>query len=149
MKLHSALLPVGLLLMAFSCNAQNGPTPPAINLSWVQSIGSTNPIAKNCVYRGTSSLVYTLPALFCSTAPVTSYNDTAVSRGTTYFYALTAIDTKGAESAYSVELKVTSPIINSPTGLSTMLVSLLNPKLLLPKPNVATSADGTFRAIAH
>jgi fibronectin type 3 domain-containing protein len=146
MKLRTIVLPVALLAVAFSCNAQNGPTQPSVALSWTQSVGSTNPIAKNCVYRGTATGVYAKPAMFCSAAPSTAYTDTTVVRGTQYFYAVTAQDNKGAESDYSSELAVTSPKINPPTGLASGLISLLVPEPAHAFSYTATTADGTLRA---
>lgn len=148
MKLRTVLLPVTLLMAIYSCNAQNGPTPPSVALSWTQSVGSTKAIAKNCVYRGTITKVYALPALYCSTTPVTTYTDLTVKRGTVYFYAVTAQDVNGAESDYSQELAVTSPIINAPSGLATTLISLVAPNYphyvaMLQTPN------GRLRAVVH
>ena len=137
-----------MLLSAWSCQAQNGPTAPMVKLSWVQSVGDTNPVAKNCVYRGSSAGVYTTPALFCSTAPVTAYTDTQVVRGTVYHYAVTAVDSNGAESAFSSDLQVTSPVINSPTGLATVLVSKLERLFELPqtRAKVFTNKSRTLTA---
>lgn len=136
-----------VILACTACPAQNGPTPPSVTLHWIQAPAGTNPIAKNCVYRGTASGVYTLPALFCSTAPIISYKDLQVTRGTKYFYAVTASDSVGAESAYSAEVDATPPIINSPTGLGTTLTELLFPGF----PNSVTTAsrDGRLKAVAQ
>lgn len=154
MKLRSTALPtiVTVLALAFSCNAQNGPTQPSVTLTWTQSTGSTNPISKNCVYRGTATGVYSLPALFCSTSPVTTYKDTTVVRGTQYFYVVTAQDTTGAESGYSNEVGAKSPVINSPTGLGVgLLGKLVLPNIVprKPMPVVTASKDGRLRAVAE
>lgn len=81
------LLPVCLVLTAYSCG-QNGPTIPSATLSWTQS--TTPGVTANCVYRGTTAGTYQKPALFCSTAPITTYTDLTVQRSTTYHYAVTA-----------------------------------------------------------
>lgn len=97
---------------SFSC-AQNGPTLPSVQLSWAQSTATG--VTANCVYRGTASKTYTIPALFCSTAPIVSYTDLTVARGTTYYYAVTAQVNK-AESGYSNEAVAPVPSLPPPTG---------------------------------
>jgi len=89
---------VTLFCCAYSCG-QNGPTVPSVTLQWTQS--TTTGITANCVYRSTGSgTTPAPPAIFCSTAPITSYVDTTVTVGTVYVYAVTA-QASGAESAYS------------------------------------------------
>jgi hypothetical protein len=96
-----ALFLTVMSLSAYTCG-QQGPTPPSVTLTWVQGTPPTGyTIAFNCVYRGTAPGVYTIPALFCSTAPITSYLDSSVTRGDTYDYAVTATVKGLAESAYS------------------------------------------------
>ena len=136
------VLAFALLLTGFSCQAQNGPTAPSITVSWIQSTGSTNALAKNCVYRGVAAGTYDLPAKFCSSTPITSWKDVAVVRGTTYHYAVTAQDVNGAESAYSADLQATSPIINAPAGLATVIISTLFPPHLSPRQTKRTLLAG-------
>jgi len=68
-----------------------------INLTWTQS--SSSGITQNKVYRSTSgsggpySLIATL-------SPATSYANTGLTSGTTYFYVVTAVNANG-ESAFS------------------------------------------------
>lgn len=105
---------VVLFTASFSC-AQNGPTPPSVKLSWTQSTAPG--VTANCVYRGTTAGVYALPALFCSTLPITTYLDSTVARGTTYHYAVTA-QVAAQESNYSndaiaiVPAAITPPVLN-------------------------------------
>ncbi|MGO9073265.1 MAG: hypothetical protein ACLPLR_08750 [Terriglobales bacterium] len=102
-KLGYALSIISLvvLLSAWSCG-QNGPTPPTVSLSWTQCIPPAGaPITVNNVYRCTgTSCTPAPPALFTSTAPITSYSDTSVARGSSYVYAVTC-STSAAESGYS------------------------------------------------
>jgi hypothetical protein len=67
-----------------------------INLAWTQS--SSAGVVSNRVYRGTSSptlqLIATIPA-------TTSYNNSGLASGTTYFYQVTDINSSGLESAPS------------------------------------------------
>lgn len=93
-------------------NASNGETCIVYNnhgvtLNWTAST-SLN-IAGYNVYRGTTSGgPYTK---LTTTAPVnaTSYSDTAVQAGQTYYYVATTVDTSGNESAYSSQASATIP----------------------------------------
>jgi len=81
-----------------------------VELSWTPPSndgGST--ITGYRVYRGTEIEVYTL--IFIATS--TSYNDTLVSGNSSYYYAVTAINSVG-ESSFSNEVKVTPPGISVP-----------------------------------
>jgi len=86
------------------------PTPPAppsnltasasgkrkINLAWTQS--TTPGITQNKVYRSTTSGgPYTLRATL---GTVTTYQDTGLTSGTTYYYVVTAVNSSG-ESSFS------------------------------------------------
>jgi fibronectin type 3 domain-containing protein len=84
----------------------------AVNLNWTQS---TSPgITGNNVYRSLSSGgPYSLLANLAAT---TSYSDTAVSAGSTYYYSVTAVNANG-ESALSAYAGATT-IPPVPTGLS-------------------------------
>lgn len=67
-----------------------------INLSWTQSTGSG--LTANNVYRSTTSGgPYTKIATL---SPTTTYGDTGLTTGTTYYYVVTAVNGSG-ESAYS------------------------------------------------
>lgn len=109
------------IFLALPLAAQTGPTPPSATLSWAQS--TTQGVTKNCVYRGAAAGAYGIPALFCSTVPITSYTDATIVRGTTYHYAVTALFNAGQESAYSNDIAVTSPLLNAPTGLNATQVA--------------------------
>jgi len=68
-----------------------------INLSWTQS--SSSGITQNKVYRSTSGSggPYSLRATLSAS---TSYSDTGLTSGVTYFYSVTAVNASG-ESAFS------------------------------------------------
>ena len=106
-----------LLFMGGWACSQNGPTAPSVQLSWTQSASSG--VTANCVYRGSAAGVYTLPAMYCSTSPITTWADTSVVRGATYHYAVTA-KAGATESAYSndavaaVPVAPDAPVINPP-----------------------------------
>jgi hypothetical protein len=80
-------------------------TSYSVNLSWEAASGS--PVGYN-VYRGTaqagpfSMINSTLDAS-------TSYTDSTVVCGTTYYYVTTAVDAQGQQSAYSNEVEAVIP----------------------------------------
>jgi len=127
MKLRVLSLPILFFAMIFSCQAQNGPTQPSVLLTWQQSTSAG--ITANCVYRGTTAGVYTLPAIFCSTAPITSYKDTTVQRGQTYQYAVTA-KASATEGPYSNNVQAvipqapTAPTLNTPSTITDITKAL-------------------------
>lgn len=107
-------------------NAPSAPTALAaaagnqvVNLTWTQSTSSG--ITGDNVYRSTtgSGGPYTLIA---SLGATTSYSDTSVTGGNTYYYAVTAVNSSG-ESAMSAYAGATTPTItyykfqNRATGL--------------------------------
>ena len=73
-----------------------GTGPHTVNLSWKPST-STNVVGYN-IYRGSSTASY---GLLNSMNSGTTYTDTTVQNGQTYFYVVTAIDSAGTESPYS------------------------------------------------
>jgi Abnormal spindle-like microcephaly-assoc'd, ASPM-SPD-2-Hydin len=82
-----------------------GVTPQySVALSWN---ASTSSVAGYNVYRGTTAGVYA--KLNGSLDATTSYNDSTVVSGTTYYYAATAVSPSGQESSYSSPLKVAIP----------------------------------------
>ena len=75
-----------------------------INLSWTQTTKPT--VTQNKVYRSTLnggpySLIATLNA-------TTSYLNSGLVSGQTYYYAVTAVDSAGQESAYSNQASATA-----------------------------------------
>lgn len=104
-----------VLLFAGSARATVAPTAPAaqivghsVGLSWVLS---TTPNTSSNVKRSTTSgsgyttLINTLG---------TTYTDTSVVSGTTYFYVVSAVDTTGAESANSAQVAAAIPGVTPP-----------------------------------
>lgn len=96
-------------------NNPNTPGAHQVLLNWTQSTGTG--ITGNNVYRGTTSGGETL--LYSSTAPITTYTDTSVTNGSTYYYKVTAVSA-GGESGFSNEvgpLNIPTPP-PAPTGLT-------------------------------
>jgi len=78
----------------------------SVTLNWIAST-STN-VAGYYVYRGTQSGG---PYTRLNGTPVaaTTYTDSNVTAGTTYYYVVTAVDSTGAESAFSAQVSGTIP----------------------------------------
>jgi cellulose 1,4-beta-cellobiosidase len=73
-----------------------------MKLEWEQSKSSN--VVQNRLYRSTSS---TGPMVLVATLPATSsYQDTGRTRGTTYYYVVTAVNSSGVESPYSNKISL-------------------------------------------
>jgi fibronectin type 3 domain-containing protein len=79
-------------------------TMPAVTLSWLSSEGA---IAGYNVYRGASAGSYS--KINTALDPTTTYVDNTATPGATYYYAATAVDSKGNESTYSAPIQVYVP----------------------------------------
>jgi hypothetical protein len=99
--------------LSFSSNASNGSatesatgagTNPQVSLGWT---ASTSDVQGYNLYRGTAPGVYA--KINSSLDLGTSFTDTAVASGTTYYYAATSVSSTGEESAYSSPVKVVVP----------------------------------------
>jgi hypothetical protein len=103
----------------FTSNASNGATvqsltgtgtaPPvySVALSWTPS--SSANIASYKIYRSTTSGSFSPPAIGSVSSPTTTYTDNSVTDGVTYYYATTAVNSSGEESAYSTQASATIP----------------------------------------
>jgi len=93
---------------AASAASGSGQTPPPVkhstSLNWSASVSSN--INSYKVYRTTTSGG---PYIQIGTSSTTSYVDSSVSSGVTYFYVTTAIDSNNVESGYSNEVKAVVP----------------------------------------
>ena len=81
-----------------------GTTTHSVSLTWKAS-ASSNVVGYN-VYRGTVAGSY---GLLNSMNAGTSYDDATVQNGQTYYYVVTAVDSGGAESAYSNQSQAVIP----------------------------------------
>lgn len=92
------------------------PGSHAVAASWTLSTSSN--IAKQTLYRGgTQGGPYS--KLVDLSATQTTYTDSTVVDGVTYYYVITASDGSGNESPYSNEAKAVVPQSpNPPTGLA-------------------------------
>jgi fibronectin type 3 domain-containing protein len=99
-----------LLLLVFICLPILAQAAHTVNLTWTQT---TDPVALNCVFKATTAggenLVGT--PLFCSTAPITAYTDSAVTAGDQWFYVVTAVSSKGVSSPASNEANAVVPLL--------------------------------------
>jgi hypothetical protein len=80
--------------------------PHSVDLSWTAST-STDVVGYN-IYR---ALAATGPFQKLNTIPIseTTYTDTTVQSGVTYYYVATAVDSIGVESSYSNVARATVP----------------------------------------
>jgi len=103
--------------VSVASNATNSPTTIALSGTGVQLIAhsaaltwlpSTSLVAGYNVYRGTvSGGPYS--KLSSSLIALTTFTDSAVQSGQTYFYVVTAVDASNVESAYSNEISAIIP----------------------------------------
>ena len=84
-------------------NLMSSPRPGAALLEWTANTESD--LAGYRVYRSTSSPVVKGTPINGTLVPP-SFTDSTVTAGTTYYYAVTAVDTSGNESALSNEVSV-------------------------------------------
>jgi len=87
-------------------NNQAGSKEHTVSLSWNPS---TTPNVQYNIYRGTQHLgPYSVKV---NSAPIssTSFTDSTVQNGTTYYYVITAVDQHSVESDYSNEAQVLIP----------------------------------------
>ena len=80
-----------------------------MGLGWTASTGPD--VAGYRVYRNGSAT-----PLNSSLVTTTSYTDSTVAGGTTYSYAVTAVNTSGVESARSAAVSVTTPVGTAGVG---------------------------------
>lgn len=108
------LILLAVLVLTTCANA--APTVHKVTLQWTQATQPANvTLTGNSVYRGTTTGgPYTL--VFASSTPITTYTDTTVTGGTTYFYVVTAV-AGTQESAYSNEVSAAVPVSPNPPML--------------------------------
>jgi len=96
--------------VSFVSNATNSPTAQAFSGDGTQSSqpfvalawdASSSPVSGYNVYRGGTSGGPYSTKLTASLDPATSFTDTTVQSGSTYYYVSTAVDSSGRESVYS------------------------------------------------
>jgi hypothetical protein len=85
--------------MGQACDTSGGATPHFVSLTWTAST-SLN-IAGYNVYRGAAASGPYTKITASLVVAGTSYTDSTVLAGQTYYYVCTAIDTSSNESAYS------------------------------------------------
>ena len=102
--------------ISFASNASDGETQQAftgtgtlashsVALSW---IASTSTVAGYNIYRGPQA-GGPYKKLNSSLVPATSYTDTTVHSGSTYYYVATAVDPNNVESTYSGQVTAIIP----------------------------------------
>ena len=89
----------------------------SVTMAWDASPDSS--IAGYRLYEGVASQTYTN---VIDVGNVTAVTATGLAGGATYFYAVTAYDTNGAESAFSGEISYTVPLPTNPPPAITLAV---------------------------
>ena len=120
-SLGKILFLVTVLCFAVFANAQNGPSVPSVTLTITPGTpvsGAT--VTGYWIYRSTSSSACASTALNTTAITGTTYTDTAVTAGTTYYYCVTAA-AGSINSPYSnmvtaaIAPRPAAPTLNSPT----------------------------------
>jgi fibronectin type 3 domain-containing protein len=144
MLLRSLLVLLACLSLAFAATPAQA---QQVQLTWdalVQANGTPVPdLAGYKLYYGSQSGQYQPVILVGLT---TTYTMTHVSAGQTYYFAITAYDTTGTESAFSNEVSVTLPMSALPTSTipqQQMRVVSVDSQELMDENGAATNAiDG-------
>lgn len=111
------VLATAILLLTIPLPSQTG---HGITVSWTET-NNTDPATGFNVYRGTTTGGESATALNSTPLPAaaTTYFDSAVVGGTTYFYTIKAVDSFGILSAASNEASATAVATspNPPAGV--------------------------------
>lgn len=112
MKRLLTILTLILTTLVLGCVAYaNTPGSHSVSLTWVDA--DTSVVSYN-IYKGTATGVCSgTPTPYATGVTAKSYTDASVVAGTTYFYAVSALNGQGGESACSAEAQAAVP--NSPT----------------------------------
>jgi fibronectin type 3 domain-containing protein len=86
-------------------------------LTWTPSIDT---VSGYNIYRGTASGQESKTKINSALVTGTTYTDTTVLAGITYFYEVTSVNAAGNESADSLEVSGTVPFA-PPTGLKVVM----------------------------
>jgi len=93
---------LNLLQNSAIANLLQSPTTGIVTLTWTAN-GEPD-LAGYKVYVGTASGTYSFPGSAFATGNVTSYTISTLPKGQTYFFAISAYDSAGNESALSAEV---------------------------------------------
>lgn len=101
-----------VILLLLSAVAWAAPGSHSVALTWADGDGT---VVSYNVYRGTATGVCSgSPTPFAKGIVLKSYTDSSVTAGTTYFYAVSALNSAGGESACSAEAQATVPSSPAP-----------------------------------
>ena len=102
-----------MLASCCSCGAGGGgggnhnqPTPHTVTLTWT---ASTSTVSGYNIYRGTQHSGPYPDRLNSSPQAATTFTDTSVQSGVTYYYVVTAEDASNVQSTYSNEATAAIP----------------------------------------
>ena len=117
-------------------NLQANASASSIVLSWDASTQGTYPIAGYAIYRGTTAGGESSTPIDTVSASVTTYTDTNVTQGTTYYYYVKAFDNQDPPN-YSAPSNEVSATVSSPLTITTTS---------LPDGTVGVSYSATLQA---
>lgn len=96
------------LQVALSGTGTSQPTQHTVSLTWSPGSSSTPPVVGYYVYRGTiSGGPYSRLNQSADTA--TSYKDSTVASGSTYYYVVTSVDSSNVQSSFSGQVSAAIP----------------------------------------
>ena len=106
--LAGAGISAAILIIAVLSTVPQKPTTHSVSLTWNAPAATGGvPIIGYNVYRSTTAGGPYVPLAL--NVDTTAYKDALISGGRTYFYVVTSLDSKGRESKYSEELRVSIP----------------------------------------
>lgn len=108
---------LALLLLSPLAIAAPSPNVASITLAWNYDFVASPGVTNFIIYSGTSSSNYTSSVSANGTNLTLVIN--GLNRGSTYYFAATAVNTNGLESDYSNELQVRIP--NKPAKPSNLI----------------------------
>ena len=94
-------------------SSMNPSNSPSVTIRWIPSTDQ-DVVAYN-VYQGTASGCYVNVTTYQGPVGLTNAVVTGLTRGATYYFAVTAIDMLGLESVFSNEVSYKVPKVNPPS----------------------------------
>jgi hypothetical protein len=134
---HRALVgPGAVLLLAYVLMFQFAGSVYAHSATLAWDPNTDPDLAGYKVYRSEQSGVFTPPSRNSSLLTTTSFTDTTVQNGHTYYYAVTAVSTSGLESVYSAQVQA----VIGPGNLPPTVNAGLDQTITLPATATLTAA---------
>jgi fibronectin type 3 domain-containing protein len=139
----SATVPVTTFLAAPSGFTATVASPTEIDLAWTSETDATNYVIQRSLNQTVWTTLSPSPALSSAS---TSYADTSVSAGTTYYYRLFSVDAAGTSAAATATATLTfpaAPTLTATVASATSVNLAWNPVTGATSYIVASSPDGS------